>query len=108
MTGTSHDAVHPATTASFVPKVRGISPVAPMAATAAAPTIRPAVASVTELRPSPSVATEEDIKKEQAADTADATAQPTPIRLMWAPEKTFSTNMIPATASATPVSVRLL
>ena len=63
MTGTSHDVVHPATTASLVVKVRGITPVAPRAATAAAPTIRPAVASVIEFRPSPSVATEEDIMK---------------------------------------------
>jgi hypothetical protein len=66
MTGTSHDVVHPATTASLVVKVRGISPVAPKVATAVAPTIRPAVASVTALRPSPSVAdtlTDDDITK---------------------------------------------
>src|SRR6478735_4351842 len=69
MTGTTHDVVNPATTASLVVKVIGISPVAPNDATAAVPT---------------------------------------PIRLMCAPLKTLSTNMIPAIAIATPESVRLL
>ena len=46
MTGTTHDVVNPATTASLVVKVSGITPVTPSGATAAAPTIRPPVASV--------------------------------------------------------------
>src|SRR6476620_1789097 len=108
MTGTTHDVVNPATTASLVVKVIGISPVAPSDATAAVPTISPPVASVMEFRPSPSAATSSDIMKEQAAQTAAARAQPTPIRLMCAPLKTLSTNMIPAIAIATPESVRLL
>ena len=42
MTGTSHDVVHPATTASFVVNVSGMTPEAPSRPTATAPTIETA------------------------------------------------------------------
>ena len=51
MTGTTHDVVHPATTASLAVKVIGITPVTPSRATAAVPTTSPPAASVIGVQP---------------------------------------------------------